>query len=378
MSFEVFYFTELPYPAFPESEADKYPSMRLTFPNTYFDPRTAHDLFKRYLDEYQYAEEAGFDGLMINEHHNTPSCMDVEVNITGGILARVTNRAKILMLGNMLPTSDNPVRLAEEIAMLDVISGGRIISGFVRGIGIESWANNTNPVYNRERFEECHDLIMKTWTTPGPFRWEGKHYHYRAVNPWMLPIQQPHPPVWVPGTGSPETVRWAAENRYTYAAFLTKMDVARNLFGNYRRFAAEDGWEPGPEKFAFMICAHVNDTDEKAQESGKAFMWRMGHPLKGPREYWAPPGYFSAAGAAANALRRPKPLNELSYEELQDEYHLVVGSPDTVIRKLRYIKEELGIGALLLEAQGGPLSHKDTMRSLELFGKEVIPALKED
>ena len=173
MSFEVFYFTEFPYPAFSESLVDDYPSMRLTFPNTYFDPGTAHDLFKRYLDEYQYAEEVGFDGLMINEHHNTPSCMDVEVNITGGILARVTNRAKILMLGNMLPTSDNPVRLAEEIAMLDVISGGRIISGFVRGIGIESWANNTNPVYNRERFEECHDLIKKTWTTPGPFRWRA-------------------------------------------------------------------------------------------------------------------------------------------------------------------------------------------------------------
>ena len=377
MSFEVFYFTELPYPAFPESEADKYPSMRLTFPNTYFDPQTAHDLFKRYLDEYQYAEEVGFDGLMINEHHNTPSCMDVEVNITGGILARVTNRAKILMLGNMLPTSDNPVRVAEEIAMLDVISGGRIISGFVRGIGIETWANNTNPVYNRERFEECHDLIKKTWTTPGPFRWEGKHYHYRAVNPWMLPIQQPHPPCWVPGTGSPETVKWAADNHYTYAAFLTRMDQARNLFANYRKHANEDGWEPGPEKFAFMICAHVNDTDEKAQESGKAFLWRMRGPLKGPREYWAPPGYFSAAGAAANTLRRHRPLDQMSYQELQDEYHLVVGSPDTVIKKLRYIKEELGIGALLLEAQGGPLSHQDTMRSLELFGKEVIPALKD-
>ena len=320
----------------------------------------------------------GFDGLMINEHHNTPSCMDVEVNITGGILARVTNRAKILMLGNMLPTSDNPVRLAEEIAMLDVISGGRIISGFVRGIGIESWANNTNPVYNRERFEECHDLIKKTWTTPGPFRWEGKHYHYRAVNPWMLPIQQPYPPCWVPGTGSPETVKWAADNHYTYAAFLTRMDQARNLFANYRKHANEAGWEPEPEKFAFMICAHVNDTDEKAQESGKAFMWRMGHPLKGPREYWSPPGYFSAAGAAANTLRRSRPLNEMSYQELQDEYHLVVGSPETVIKKLRYIKEELGIGALLLEAQGGPLSHQDTMRSLELFGKEVIPALKDD
>ena len=373
---EVYYFTELPYPAFPESEADNYPSMRLTFPNTYFDPHKAHDLFNRYLDEYQYAEEVGFDGLMINEHHNTPSCMDVEVNITGGILARSTSKARILMLGNMLPTSDNPVRLAEEIAMLDVISGGRIISGFVRGIGIESWANNTNPVHNRERFEECHDLIIKTWTTPGPFRWEGKHYHYRVVNPWMLPVQQPHPPVWVPGTGSPETVKWAAANRYTYAAFLTKLDVARDLFQNYRNYAAQDGWEPNPDKFAFMICCHVNDTDEKAQESGKAFLWRMRHPLKGPKEYWAPPGYYSAAGAAANTLRRAKPLNELSYQELQDSFHLVVGSPDTVIEKLGYIKEELGIGALLLEAQGGPLSHEDTMRSLKLLGEEVIPAIR--
>ena len=177
---DVYYFTEMPYAEFPEHEADKFPSMRLTFPNTYFDPQKASHLFKRYLDEYQYAEEVGFDGLMINEHHNTPSCMDVEVNITGGILARITSRAKILMLGNLLPTTDNPVRLAEEVAMLDVISGGRIISGIVRGIGIESWATNTNPVYNRERFEESHDLMVKTWTTPGPFRWEGKHFHLQG------------------------------------------------------------------------------------------------------------------------------------------------------------------------------------------------------
>ncbi|HEX2277369.1 MAG TPA: LLM class flavin-dependent oxidoreductase, partial [Candidatus Tectomicrobia bacterium] len=208
---DVYYFTEMPYAEFPESEAEKFPSMRLTFPNTYFDPRTASDLFRRYFDEYQYAEEVGFDGLMINEHHNTPSCMDVEVNITGGILARITRRAKLLILGNLLPTTDNPVRLAEEIAMVDVISGGRVISGVVRGIGVESWATNTNPVHNRERFEECHDLLIKTWTTPGPFRWEGKHFHFRVINPWMVPVQKPHPPIWVPGTGSPETVEWAAK-----------------------------------------------------------------------------------------------------------------------------------------------------------------------
>ena len=372
---DFYYFTEMPFAEFPESEAEKYPSMRLTFPNTYFDPVKAQDLFKRYFDEYQYAEEVGFDGLMINEHHNTPSCMDVEVNISGGILARATSRAKILMLGNMLPTSDNPVRLAEEIAMLDVISGGRIISGFVRGIGIETWANNTNPIHNRERFEECHDLIIKAWTTPGPFRWEGKHYQYRAVNPWMLPIQKPHPPVWVPGTGSPETVQWAARNRYTYAAFLTRWmcrEPLRPLPGirRCRRMGAGSR-----EVRIHGLLPRQRDRGE-GPGSGEGLPVANELPAARPREYWSPPGYTSRAGAAAVAGRRPVPLNEMSYQELQERYHLVVGNPDSVIRQLRHIKERLGVGSLLLEAQGGQLSHQDTMRSLELFGKEVIPALK--
>ena len=155
------------------------------------------------------------------------------------------------------------------------------------------------------------------------------------------------------------------------------MEVAKTLFQNYREYAAADGWEAGPDKFAFMICCHVNETEEKAQEAGKAFLWRMNYPLRGPKEYWSPPGYTSRAGAAAVANRRPTPLNEMSYAELQENYHLVVGSPDTVIKKLRHIKEELGVGALLLEAQGGRLSHEDTMKSLELFGKDVLPALKD-
>ena len=97
--------------------------------------------------------------------------------------------------------------------MADLISGGRVLSGFVRGVGVETWWANTNPVHNRERFEECHDLIMKCWTEPGPFRWEGKHYHFRHVNPWCLPLQKPHPPIWMPGTASPETAVWAGAAR---------------------------------------------------------------------------------------------------------------------------------------------------------------------
>ncbi len=212
---KVYYFSEFPYHEYPDEEADKYPSLRLTFPNSMFDPNTASDLFKRYFDEYQYADELGYHGIMVNEHHTTPSCMNASCNLTVAVLARITKQAKILLLGNILPIHENPVRLAEEIAMIDVISGGRVISGMVRGTGVETVSTNINPTENRERFEECHDLLIKTWTTPGPFRWEGKHYNYRVVNPWMMPVQKPHPPIWVPGTSSPETAEWAGAHGYT-------------------------------------------------------------------------------------------------------------------------------------------------------------------
>ncbi len=164
---------------------------------------------------------------MINEHHSTPSCVNVGANMTAAVLGRTTSRAKLLILGNILPIEDNPVRMAEQIAMADLISGGRVLSGFVRGVGVESWWANSNPVHNRERFEECHDLILKCWTEPGPFRWEGQHYHFRHVNPWCLPLQKPHPPIWIPGTASPETAVWAGQRGYTYVPFLVPFEIAR-------------------------------------------------------------------------------------------------------------------------------------------------------
>jgi len=180
---KLYYFSEMPHHEFPDEEGLKYPSLRLEFPNRFFNPAIAASNYQRYLDEYEFADQAGFDGLMINEHHSTPSCVNVSANMTAGILARTTRNAKLLILGNILPIQDNPVQMAEQVAMADLISGGRVLSGFVRGVGVESWWANSNPVHNRERFEECHDLIIKCWTTPGPFRWEGRHYHFRHVNP---------------------------------------------------------------------------------------------------------------------------------------------------------------------------------------------------
>jgi alkanesulfonate monooxygenase SsuD/methylene tetrahydromethanopterin reductase-like flavin-dependent oxidoreductase (luciferase family) len=194
MKRQFFYFSEMGYNAYPIEAAEKYGYTNLMFPNSIFDRENARDLWQMFLREHEYAFESGFDGAVCNEHHNTVLSMQESVNISAAVL---TQRIKgtIALVGNPIPIHDNSVRVAEEIAMLDLISGGRIISGFVRGGGVEQLSTNANPAYNRERFEEAFELIMKAWTVPGPFRWEGKHYHLRVVNPWQLPLQKPHPPI---------------------------------------------------------------------------------------------------------------------------------------------------------------------------------------
>ena len=372
---KLYYFSEMPHHEYPDEEGAKYPSLRLAFPNRFFDREKAASNYQRYLTEYELADRVGFDGLMINEHHSTPSCVNVGANMTAAVLGRTTSRAKLLILGNILPIEDNPVRMAEQIAMADLISGGRVLSGFVRGVGVESWWANSNPVHNRERFEECHDLIMKCWTEPGPFRWEGQHYHFRHVNPWCLPLQKPHPPVWIPGTASPETAVWAGQRGYTYVPFLVPFETARQLFDFYRQGAAEAGRTVTPDNLGFLICAVTADTTEKAREAGRHFVWRMGPTLRGPAEWFSPVGMRSKAGKQFALKARPRSLATMSYEELLAEHFIIAGTPDEVADGFARVQRELGIGHLLLEAQESRMDHATTMRSIELMGAKVIPAI---
>jgi len=374
---KLYWFSEMPHHVFDEGEDLKYPAMRLEMPNTYFDRDVAATNYHHYFDEHVLADEVGFDGLMINEHHSTPSCSDVSIMMSAAILARQTKRAKIALMGNILPIQDNPVMVAEQIAMADLISGGRIISGFVRGIGVETWWANANPVHNRERFEECHDLIIKCWTEPGPFRWEGKHYHFRHVNPWCLPLQKPHPPIWVPGTASPDTALWAGRKGYTYVPFLVPIPIACELFEFYRQGAAEAGREVTPDKLGFLLCAVAADSTEKALEAGRFFEWRMGPTTRGPTEYFAPPGMRSRAGQRMALRTRPPNMLTMSYEEKVANDLIVAGEPEYLVERFEHFREELGIGHLLLQGHESKMSHATTMRSIELIGKKVIPALAE-
>ncbi len=384
-------FTERAYVDYSEEDVRQSfrSAVRLTFPNAHFNPSLGANLYNTYLDEYEYAEEVGFDGLMLNEHHNTPTCMGAAMNLEAAILARTTKRAKIVLLGNPLPIFDNPLRLAEELAEIDMISRGRLVSGFVRGTGIESWATNTNPVYNRERFEEAHDLIVKTWTTPGPWRWEGKHYQFRVVNPFERPLQQPHPPIWIPGIGSPETLIWCAQHHYPYIYLETDPQVTLDLTAIYTEAAKQVGYEPGPQNFGYLVRVHVQDTDEKAYEVGKGFL--IGNAGVGrvplPGDFMAPPGYNSREGAKriVDQYRRyslrPDPLyggvDAAGWEKVVESNRVVVGNPDTVVRKLREVLSVVRPGILGVWTNDGTIRHADTMRCLALMEHDVLPAVRE-
>jgi alkanesulfonate monooxygenase SsuD/methylene tetrahydromethanopterin reductase-like flavin-dependent oxidoreductase (luciferase family) len=374
------YFTEQPMSAYPADEGRTFGATALMFSNRFFDPVAGSRLYNEYLEHYRLAEEAGFDGIMLNEHHNAPFCMQAKCNIFAAILAAATRRVKIVLLGNPLPLAENPVRLAEELAMIDMISRGRLVSGFVRGGGQEQLATGVNPAFNRERFEEAHELIVKAWTQPGPFRWEGTHYQHRVVNPWAVPLQKPHPRVWIPGVLSKETIIWAARQRYPYIALSTAIDATKKIWEQYDQVAAETGYAGGPEYRGYLQRCHVALTEERAMQNARQFMWMQGEFTGLAHPVWSSPsGYFSPSYRSAFVEyavgRRANPRGAAFEDQIRDQ-QIIAGTPRTVIPKLRRLLEETRPSILGFWASDGFVSDEDTRTCIRLLGEEVLPAVR--
>jgi alkanesulfonate monooxygenase SsuD/methylene tetrahydromethanopterin reductase-like flavin-dependent oxidoreductase (luciferase family) len=296
------------------------------------------------------------------------------VSVTAGALSRRTHKGKILILGSPLPHR-NPVRVAEEIAMLDCITGGRIVSGFVRGVPTEIHPANTNPVLNRERFQEAHDLIIKAWKAEEAFNWEGKHFHYRYVNPWPRTFQQPHPPIWITGS-SKEHVPWVADREYVFATLLQPLDQVRVLFDVYRERCAEQGLPaPTADRFAYLAICYTAETDEQARQEGEQLLWYLRqtrHP-----GFWAPPGYASAS-TMARMLQGRGGHPHGTWDDLVQQGVVIGGSPESVIKQIRHLYETVGgVGHLLMMNQAGFMSTDLVRKSLRLFAQEVLPAVRE-
>ncbi len=371
----------MPYADLDLKEAEQYPSSWATLPNRLYDPQKGHALYNRYLDELEYGEALGFDGLCVNEHHQTAYGMMPSPIVTASALARRTTKAKIAILGSALPLRTHPLTIAEDHSMIDNITGGRLISGFVRGIGAEYHVFGVNPTFSHERFHEAHDLIVRAWTEPGPFEFHSKHYHFEYVNVWPRPYQQPHPPIWTPSQGSRETIEFSAHpsHKYTYLQTFSPIKAVSKYLHLYQDVARSFGYTPTPKQLGWASLVYVGDTDESAVEEAALHYENFRNIFLGkmPLEMLMPPGYTSresmkgilAAKTEAHAFITAKRAIELGM--------FVCGSAQTVRDTLIRYAKEIGFGNLLTMLQFGTLPADLTRRNMERFAESVMPHLRQ-
>jgi alkanesulfonate monooxygenase SsuD/methylene tetrahydromethanopterin reductase-like flavin-dependent oxidoreductase (luciferase family) len=289
---------------------------------------------------------------------------------------------------------NDPIRVAEEYAIIDVISRGRLEMGFVKGVPFEIAPANTNPADLTERFWEAHDLILKAMTShDGPFNWEGRHFQYRSVNVWPRPWQEPHPPVWTP-VGSTGSAAEAATRGMTIGVLNTGWVRTPAIFEAYRKKARESGHEPRPDRLAYMALIGVgNSREEGCRRADQILDYSRTSGIVLP-QFANPPGYAAPQAAAqmmksggamaARATRvqtkdgRPINPRTLTVEEAIDAGLTFAGTPDDVFDQLKAFYDHVGgFGHLLMMGQGGEISHEETVANLTLFSREVLPRLGE-
>jgi alkanesulfonate monooxygenase SsuD/methylene tetrahydromethanopterin reductase-like flavin-dependent oxidoreductase (luciferase family) len=372
-----FFFHLMPYADLDLSYTDTYESAWVTLPNTYYDRKKGAALYRRYLEELQYADELGFDGVGVNEHHQNAYGLMPAPSVIAGALAN-TIKGKIAVLGRALPLINNPLTVAEEFAMIDQMTEGRLIAGFVRGIGGEYHSWGVNPAESLERFHEAHDLILRAWTEPGPFSFESKYYDFEYVNLWPRTYQEPHPPIWIPSQGSSETIQWAAKHRYTYLQTYSPFSAVQRCMAAYKREAEKNGYTATPDQLGWMSPIYVAATDEQAREEAaphaEAFANKF---MRKPLEMKLPPGYTSISSFKALAKSKGGQTVDRTFDELVESGTFICGSARTVRELLLERQAAIGHGNQLCLMQFGTLPADLTRRNMELFATEVMPYLRE-
>ncbi len=377
---QAWYFTEMPYPHLPPF--DEVSTIRVSLPSRHFDPKIGADLYNRYLDEHMIADDLGLN-MMVNEHHQTATCLDVCAPLSLAILARQTSKGRICILGNPIANRGDPIRIAEEMAMIDCISRGRLNAGFVRGVPYEVFAANTNPTTTNERLWEGVDLCVKAWTSHDePFNFESDFTRRRTVNIWPRPYQTPHPPVWVTGSSDVEAVRKAAMRGFVFATFLQPYTQVRKLFDAYRESYRANG-QPGGGGLAFMPLLYVADNERDAEDGARELTWYL--KAKVEPQYRNPPGYVPVASnvAALRAGANPRArtadsLRSVSLEEQRELGVVMYGTPDQVVAQIKRNHERVGgFDHLLMMMQAGFLDHRRTVANMSLFAKEVYPQIRD-
>ena len=237
-------------------------------PPAAYDPATGAEAFRGMVERAQFVEALGFDWVSLSEHHYSPRILTPSPAVSAAWLAARVDTIKIALLGPIVPTS-NPIRVAEELAMLDTLAPGRIVVGLLRGTTNEYLSYDLNPREARERTDEGMDLILKAWTEPQPFGWQGRHFQYRTVSIWPRPQHQPHPPTYALGT-SAEAGEFAARHRIGLGVSYGTFELMAKSTRYYREQCARYGWEPGPDDIIYRANMILGETDDAAEDALRA------------------------------------------------------------------------------------------------------------
>jgi len=377
------WFNLMPWPYLPDDFREKNRSVWVDIDQKLFDPAKSHEVYNTYMDLLEYADTLGFDGVGVNEHHQNGYGIMPSPNIIAAGLARRTKDAAIVVLGNSIALYNPPVRVAEEFAMLDCISGGRLVAGFPVGTSMDTnYCYGQIPSLTREKYQEAHDLIIKAWTTREPFAWNGRYNKLRHVNLWPRPIQQPHPPIHIPGGGSVETYDFCIDNTYSYSYLSFSGYLrAQALMSGYWKRVEERGVDKSPYRAGFAQTILVADSDEEAERlyapHVSYFYNRCLHVYPG---FADAPGYRTIKTIQSGALSQYAPPRggyaTLSWKELVEGGHVIAGGPETVRQRMEELIKGLNVGNIFCLMHVGNMPADKCMYSTKLFAEKVMPKLR--
>jgi len=381
---KLMWFHLMPYTELPDDFRDKHPSVWVDIHSSLFDPRRAHHMYNDFIDELEFAAECGFDAVCVNEHHSNGYGLMPSPNLIASALARRTTDTALCVMGNSLALYNPPTRVAEEFAMIDVISGGRLIAGFPVGTPMDTcFAFGQNPSTLRDRYYEAHDLVLRAWTETDTFAFNGRFNQQRYVNIWPRPVQKPHPPIWIPGGGSIETWRWCAEMDHVYA-YLSYFGYQAGQVTMDGFWAEMDrlGKDRNPYRAGFLQFVGVAESREEAyrlyREPAEYFYGRCLHV--DPR-FAGAPGYTSEATQRAGVVgqvaqvARMRRFDTLAREmdAIVEKGYVIIGSPDEVAAQLKEVATNLNVGHLMLLCQFGNMGKDLAKHNTKLFAERVMP-----
>lgn len=331
----------------------------------------AQDGIQRSLEYARVAEASGVDQVSVAEHHYSSKQLSPNSILAASLIAQETSTLGIGLLGSTLPLV-NPVRIAEEIGMLDALAAGRLMVGFFRGTPNEFLSYGTNPWESREVFYEELELLKAIWREPEPFAWVGRHFEYRTVAVWP----QPSPgglPILV-AANSPTSAAYAGQNGYIAGFSFAPGFVVKKFADIYRAEAEKAGRTIGAEDMLYRGFGVIAETDEKAEE------------VFARTQYGNMDKIFIMTGdgarvsgriaAAMNGVPESVPLSELGAPPPFPNRPAFIGSPTTVAEQIRAFVEETGIGRIELTLNDAEMPFDDALTALKLYGREVIPQVR--